>query len=465
MERSDGTRAVRPAEGFCSTPEMDAVFAPEAHVRRLLTFEAALARAEARAGLIPVPAAEAIAAACRVELFDVASLYRDAALAGTLAIPLVRVLTARIEGGAGRYVHWGATSQDAIDTALVLQMRDGLGLLLVDLLALADRCASLAERHRDTPMVGRTLLQQAVPITFGLKAARWLGLVTRQIRRLREVRERELAVQFGGAAGTLASLGDRGLRVTELLAAELGVAVPETPWHTERDRIAEVATSLGVLAGSMEKIATDILLLRQTEVGELTEEAIPGKGGSSAMPHKRNPVDATLAVASARLAIGGVPVIIGAMAQEHERAAGGWQAEWEALPALFRHTAGAVARVRDASDGIVVNVDRARANLDLTGGLIMAESLATALAAQLDRTDAYHLVQSLTTRAAAEGADLRSLALVDERVRSVLSPEAIERAVDPLAYLGSTGAFIDRAMAAHREIVARASSGERSTTP
>jgi 3-carboxy-cis,cis-muconate cycloisomerase len=448
----DGVRDVTPADGFFATQEMTAAFSPETHVRTLLAFEAALARAEARAGVIPTAAAETIATACRVELFDVASLYQEAALAGTLVIPLVRALTERVEGEAKRYVHWGATSQDAIDTALVLQMRKGLDLLLADLLALAGRCASLAEQHRGTPMVGRTLLQQALPITFGLKAARWLGLVTRQIRRLREVRERDLVVQFGGAAGTLASLGDNGLRVTELLAEELGLAVPDLPWHAERDRIGEIAAALGVLAGGMEKIATDVLLLRQTEIGELTEEAVPGKGGSSAMPHKRNPVDATMAVASARLAIGAVPVILGGLAQEHERAAGGWQAEWEALPDLFRHTSGAVARVRGSLNGIDVNAARMRANLDLTGGAIMAEALTTALAAHLGRTDAYQLVQTLTQRAAVASTDLRSMVLADEQVRSVLSVEAIDRAFDPLAYLGSSDAFIDRALAAYQEI-------------
>jgi 3-carboxy-cis,cis-muconate cycloisomerase len=439
-----------PAERFFATPGMTAAFSPQSHVRRMLLFEAALARAEARASIIPDAAAEAIAAACRVELYDVAALYQDAALAGTLAIPLVRALTDRVEDEAKRFVHWGATSQDAIDTALVLQMRDGLDLLLADLHPIATRCASLAERHRRTPMAGRTLLQQALPITFGLKAARWLGLVTRQIHRLREVREQAMVVQFGGAAGTLASLGDRGLDVAELVGEELGLAVPDLPWHAERDRIAEVASALGVLAGGMAKIAADVLLLRQTEVGEVTEEEVPGKGGSSAMPHKHNPVDATMAVAAARLAIGAVPVVLGAMAQEHERAAGGWQAEWEALPALFRHTAGAVARVRETIGGIVVNPERMRANLDLTGGLVMAESLTTALAANLGRSASYELVQLLTKRAAAVGTDLRSIALADEQVRSVLSRDAIDRAFDPLTYLGSADAFIDRALVAYR---------------
>src|SRR5579885_1906814 len=326
------------AEALFSTPSMSAAFSPEAHIRKMLAFEAALAQAEARAGIIPAEAALSIAACCKVELFDVAALYREAATAGTTAIPLVRMLTAQVEGEASRYVHWGATSQDAIDTALMLQMREGLDLLVTDLLSIGTACATLAEQHRHTIMAGRTLLQQALPITFGLKAARWLALVTRQVQVLREHRPRTLAVQLGGAAGTLASLGEQGVQVVALLAEELDLPAPELPWHTERDRIAEIASTLGVVAGAMAKIAGDVALLAQTEVGEATEASAPGKGSSSAMPQKRNPVDATSAMAAARLAVGVVPVILSAMVQEHERAVGGWQAEWAAIPDLFCFT-------------------------------------------------------------------------------------------------------------------------------
>src|SRR5581483_7957223 len=358
-----------PVAALFSTPAMSAAFSPEAHVHQMLVFEAALAQAEARAGIIPSEAALSIAASCRVELFDVAALYREATTAGTPAIPLVRMLTAQVEGeaakyfdsallseascessvgarNASKYVHWGATSQDAVDTALMLQMREGLDLLITDLLSICATCAALAEQHRRTIMIGRTLLQQALPITFGLKAARWLALLMRQVQALREQRAGTLAVQLGGAAGTLASLGEKGLQVVELLAEELALPQPELPWHTERDRIAEIASTLGIVAGALAKIAGDLVLLAQTEVGEVTEASAPGKGGSSAMPQKRNPVDATGAIAAARLAIGVVPVILSAMTQEHERAAGGWQAEWAAIPDLFRFTAHAVERVR-----------------------------------------------------------------------------------------------------------------------
>jgi 3-carboxy-cis,cis-muconate cycloisomerase len=440
-----------PIDLLFSTPEMSAAFSSEAHVRGMLAFEAALARAEARAGIIPQEAAAVIVANCREELFDVAALYREAAVAGTPAIPVVRMLTERVEGDAKKFVHWGTTSQDAIDTALMLQMRDGLDLLVGGLLGVCAACAALAEQHRQTLMVGRTLLQQALPITFGLKAARWLALVVRQVDALRERRNRTLAVQLGGAAGTLASLGGNGLLVVELLAEELGLPVPDLPWHTERDRVAEIAATLGVVAGAMAKIAGDVALLAQTEVGEATEGAAPGKGGSSAMPQKHNPVDATGAIASARLAVAVVPLILSAMAQEHERAVGGWQAEWAAVPDLFRFTASTVERARGAVGGLQVDPARMRENLDLTGGLIMAESLTMALAPHVGRSEAHRIVQATCDHAVKAGVHLRQAALEGAQVLAILSSEEIDRALDPSGYLGSTDAFIDRALASFRE--------------
>lgn len=440
------------AEALFSTPSMSAAFSPEAHIRKMLAFEAALAQAEARTGIIPAEAALSIAACCKVELFDVAALYREAATAGTTAIPLVRMLTAQVEGEAARYVHWGATSQDAIDTALMLQMCEGLDLLVTDLLSIGTACATLAEQHRHTIMAGRTLLQQALPITFGLKAARWLALVTRQVQALREHRPRTLAVQLGGAAGTLASLGEQGVQVVALLAEELDLPAPELPWHTERDRIAEIASTLGVVAGAMAKIAGDVALLAQTEVGEATEASAPGKGSSSAMPQKRNPVDATSAMAAARLAVGVVPVILSAMVQEHERAVGGWQAEWAALPDLFCFTAHAVSRVRDAVAGLQIDSARMRANLDLTHGLVMAEALTMALSSHVGRPAAYRIVQALCQQATTSGIHLRQAAMQDAQVCASLSPEEIEHALDPGRYLGSTNIFIDRALEAYHKV-------------
>ncbi len=428
---------------------MPAIFAPGAHVQQMLNFEAALARAEARAGVISSEAAEAIASHCRVELFDVPALCQEAALAGTPAIPLVRMLTGLVDPDARRFVHWGATSQDAIDTALVLQMREGLDLLAGELEAICLLCARLADQHRHTLMVGRTLMQQALPITFGLKAARWLGLLARQARALRAHRQHTLAVQLGGAAGTLASLGERGPQVAQLLGEELHLPVPELPWHTERDRVAEIAATLGIVAGAVAKIAGDIILLTQSEVGEVSEASAPGKGGSSAMPNKHNPVDAIQAVASARLALGCVPLLFAALPQEHERAAGGWQAEWIALPDLFIHTARAVTRIRSALQGLQIDPERMRANLALTRGLIMAEALSMALAVHLGKSEAHRLVEKLSKQVGQGGGDLLQAARADSQVSALLTPDELARTLDPARYLGSTDSFIDRALAAY----------------
>jgi 3-carboxy-cis,cis-muconate cycloisomerase len=302
-------------------------------------------------------------------------------------------------------------------------------------------------------MAGRTLLQQALPIVFGLKAARWLALATRQAHALRACRAQSIALQFGGAAGTLAALGDAGMPAAAALAEGLGLPLPDLPWHAERDRVATIAAALGVAAGAMAKIARDLVLLAQTEVGEVSEALASGKGGSSAMPHKHNPVDATMALAAARLAIGYVPVVLSAMDQEHERAAGGWQSEWAAIPALFCTTAGAAARVRAALEGLHVDAGRMRANLDSGNGLPMAESLALALAPQLGRPEAQKLVGALSTRAAAEGITLHQAAAADPRVANILAPAALDHALDPAAYLGSASALIDRALAGYSALI------------
>ena len=428
-----------------STDEMAEIFSLESHVRGMLVFEAALARAEARAGIIPQEAANIITNSCRENVFDVAALYREAEASGTPVIPLVRMLTAQIDDDAKKYVHWGATSQDAIDTSLMLQMREGIDLLASRLLDVCEVCEKLAEQYRKTLMAGRTMMQQAVPITFGLKAARWLAMAVRQVYVLQEHRERSLAVQLGGAAGTLASLGDKGIQVQDFLADELGLPVPDLPWHSERDRIAEIAGTLGVIAGAMSKVASDVAHLAQTEIGEASEGPMPGKGGSSAMPQKHNPVDAAFAIASARLAIGEVSVILSAMTQEHERAVGGWQAEWVAIPNLFRYTSGAVEHVVGMISDLRVDPEHMSANVELTQGLIMAESLTMTLAPYVGRPEAQRIVTTLCERAVRLGVHLREVVLEEETVLNILSVEEIDRAFDPGAYLGSTNVFIDHA--------------------
>jgi len=432
--------------------EGERIFGTATHVGQILRFEAALARAEATAGIIPRDAASAIVEACRVELFDLAALERDALHAGTLAIPLVQQLIAHASVAARPYVHWGATSQDAIDTALVLQMREGLDVLVGDLVGAGDALAALTEAHRLSVMPGRTLLQQAVPITFGLKTARWLGAVSRQIAALRAVRHDALVLQFGGAAGTLAALGNQGQQVAELLAAELALPMPDLPWHAERDRPARVVAALGVTAGVIAKIARDLVLMAQTEVAEVAEGAASGKGTSSAMPQKRNPVDATNAIAASQLAIGTVPVVLSAMAQEHERGAGGWQTEWTAIPDAFRHTMRAAVHLRCALVSLDVRADRMRVNLEEASGALMAESLSTALAAHVGRPEAMRLTAHVVEQAFRARMTLREAVSRDTRVSALLQGWELDRALDPAAYLGSTNALIDRGLRSWREV-------------
>jgi 3-carboxy-cis,cis-muconate cycloisomerase len=376
----------------------------------------------------------------------------EALSAGTSAIPLVRQLTDSVGGEARKYVHWGATSQDVVDTALMLQMRDGLNLLIAGVETICSACAGLAERHRHTLMAGRTLLQQALPITFGLKAARWLALFSRQLCALREQRQQALAVQFGGAVGTLAALGEHGLYVAQLLAEELELPSADLPWHAERDRIGTIASTPGVLAGSLGKVAGDLILLAQTEVGEVREASRSGKGGSSTMPQKQNSVDAVRARSAAHLALGVVPVILSAMIQEQERAAGAWQAEWTALPQLFCHTASVVEGVQQAIAGLQIDEAQMRANLDMIGGTLMAEALTMALAPHLGRAAAHYLVTTLCTQAVPSGQHLRELALVTQEVRTHLSASDIAYTFDPANYLGSSESLIERALAFYRTI-------------
>lgn len=327
----------------------------------LLRFEAALASAQARAGLIPADAATAIRAACQPARFDVAAIGRDAVSSATPVVPLVEALRRAVGKDAAEFVHRGATSQDAVDTAMMLVARAGLDVLIDELSDVASRCAALAQRHRDTPMSGRTLLVQARPITFGLKAATWLAGIIDARERLADIRGRRLAAQLGGAVGTLDAFGPSGARVVADVARELGLAVPEPlPWHSDRGRIAELGAALAMAAGSAAKIALDVILLSQTEVGEVAEAA-PGR--SSAMPDKRNPAHAVMARAAFAGTVAQAGLLTAAMAGEHERSAGAWQSEWHALSEAFRLAAGTVARTREALTDLAVNDDRMRANL------------------------------------------------------------------------------------------------------
>ncbi len=429
------------------------------YVRRMLDVEAALARAEASANVIPVGAARAISEAVSTlhadeltELVDAVAL--GTAKAGTPVIPLVKLLTARVDAEGQPFVHWGATTQDVMDTALVLQVRDVIGVFGDGLTSLGSALAGLAAAHRDTPMVARTVMQHALPTTFGLKVAGWLTAVLRHQGRLGEMAPRVLALQFGGAAGTLASLGDKGAAVSENLARELGLMLPATPWHVARDRIGEVAAFCGLLCGTLGKIGRDVTLMMQTDVQEAFEPSAVGRGGSSTMPHKRNPVLAAVMTGAGIAAPGLVATILAAQMHEHERAAGPAHAEWRTLPELLGITSGALKAAITLAEGLEVKPERMRANLDATSGLIMAEAVMMALGAKMGRLQAHHIVEHACQRAIADNRHLRDVLWEDDQITPHLAAAELVALFEPEAYLGSAGRFVDAALLAHKQLPA-----------
>ncbi|SDQ00524.1 3-carboxy-cis,cis-muconate cycloisomerase [Ectopseudomonas guguanensis] len=441
-------------DAYFTAPAMRAIFCDAGRVQGMLDFEAALARAEARVGLIPAEAVSPIEAACKAELYDYPALAQAIATAGNSAIPLVKALGKRIaatDPEAERYVHLGATSQDAMDSGLVLQLRAAIGLLQSDLAKLADALAAQAERHIDTPLAGRTWLQQATPVTLGMKLAGVLGAVTRHRQRLSELKPRLLSLQFGGASGSLAALGDAGWSVSGALAQELELTLPEQPWHTQRDRLVEFASLLGMIAGSLGKLGRDLSLLMQTEAGEVFEPSAPGKGGSSTMPHKRNPVSAAVLIGAATRAPGLVATMLAAMPQEHERSLGLWHAEWETLPELCCLVSGALQQALVVVPGLEVDVARMRANLELTQGLVLAEAVSIALAQKIGRDAAHHLIEQCCKQAVREGAHLRTVLGANAEVSAQLSADELDRLLDAAHYLGQARRWVERAVAEHTQ--------------
>jgi 3-carboxy-cis,cis-muconate cycloisomerase len=429
-----------------------AIFVPEelreavsdrAWLQGMLDAERALAAAGAAVGLVPKDAAARIGDVCRAELYDPAGLAHDGRLVGNPAEPLLRELRSAAGEEAADYVHLGATSQDIVDTAAMLVSRRAVVLVLAELDRLAGGCATLARAHRSTPMAARTLLQQAVPTTFGLKAAGWLVCALEVRERLVAVRDDRLAAQLGGAAGTLAALGDEASEVVRLYAQELGLAEPILPWHSNRQRIAELGAALGGVAGAGEKVGRDIVLLAQTEVGEVAEAS---GGRSSTMPQKRNPIRSTLAVACARLAHAHAGVLLGEPAHEHERAVGGWHAEWEALSGALAFAGGAAAAAADAVTGLEVDVERMRANLDATGGLVLAERISFALTSRLGRSQAHDVVAE-----AAGAASFRHALLADPR--AALGEEELDVLLDPTGYVGAAEVLVDRALGQYERVL------------
>jgi 3-carboxy-cis,cis-muconate cycloisomerase len=437
-----------------ANPSVRAVFEDRATLQATLDFEAALARAQAKCGLVPNDAAETIAACCKAELYDLASVSQGAQRAGTLAIPVVKLLGEEIrrrDPAAASYVHLGATSQDVLDTGLVLQLRAAVALLLAGAAVLAGHLRALAELHAATPMLGRTLLQPATPITFGLKAAGWLGSVARGAARLRSAAKGALLLQYGGAAGTLAVLGTRGVEVSVALGAELGLTVPDAPWHGHRDRLAELASAAVMLTLSLGKMARDLSLLAQFEVGEVAEPGGAGRGGSSTMPHKRNPIASVTALAAATRAPALLAAIMAAMVGEHERAAGGWQSEAWAHAEIMLNLSGAFDAMNEAMGGLVVDAAAMRGNIERLKGLGFAERLATALAPTLGRATAHHRAEALSAEVVRSSRHLRDVAAEDPDVIALLDPAALDALFDPAAYLGCAADFIARMLQSSAE--------------
>lgn len=432
---------------------MREVFSDRGRVQGMLDFEAALARAEASIGAIPAEVVNDIVAACDASLYDFDALAVAIGNAGNSAIPLVKALGRQIatrNEKAERYVHMGATSQDAMDSGLVVQLRSAITLLDKDLENLADALAQQAQRHAGVPMPGRTWLQQATPITLGAKIAGWLGAITRHRQRLKELTPRLLCLQFGGASGSLAALGEMAFPIAEALARELKLNLPDQPWHTQRDRLVEFASWLGLVAGGLGKIGRDISLMMQTEAGEVFEPAAASKGGSSTMPHKRNPVGAAVMIGAATRAPGLVATMFSAMPQEHERSLGLWHAEWETLPELCCLVSGSLQQALAVIPGLEVDAGRMRQNLDLTHGLVLAEAVSIALAQRIGRDAAHHLIEQCCRRAVEQGRHLREVLGDEPEVTAQLSAQALDNLLNPAQYLGQSKRWVKRAVAEHQ---------------
>ncbi len=433
---------------------LEQILSDESRVKGMLEFEAALAGAEARAGVIPEGCARKIAERCHAGQFDLSLITKEAARAGNIAIPLIKMLTeavARQDKDAARFVHWGATSQDAIDTGFILQLREALTLLEHDLARMSETLAALAAEHRATLVVARTWMQQALPTTFGFIAAGWLDAVLRHRQRLEEIRPRVLTLQFGGAVGTLAALSGNGPAIAKVLAEELHLTLPAMPWHAQRDRMAEVGSYLGLVTGSLGKIARDVSLHMQTEVAEVFEPTGEGRGGSSTMPHKRNPVTCAVVLEASTRVPGLVSAMLSAMPQEQQRGLGGWHAEWETLPTILRLTGGALHHLADMLPHLEIDSARMHGNLDATKGLIFAEAVSMALADRMGKMPAHLLIEAACKKARAENRHLKDTLREEPGLHGHLTPADLESLFDARNYLGSAREFVESTLARARE--------------
>jgi 3-carboxy-cis,cis-muconate cycloisomerase len=443
-ESAEAFMPVRLIDSLATTVPLSDLFSDQSILQAMLDFEVALARAQSHSKIIPKSAAAAIAAVAKAELFDAAVLSGATLRAGTPVIPFVKALTERVRGidsKAGGFVHWGATSQDVADTALVLLLKRAQLIFDADLTRLERGLKRLATKHGATVMLGRTLMQPAPPTTFGLKAAGWLNAISRSHQRLNNAFATTLIVQFGGASGTLASLGGRGLAVGRALADELGLGLPDAPWHTHRDRLAELMCACGILTGSLGKMARDISLLMQGEVGEAAEPSEPGRGGSSTMPHKRNPTGCSLTLAQAVRVPGLVAGFLSAMVQEHERALGGWQSEWPTVSGIIQASGLAAASMAEVAEGLTVHPARMRTNIEATKGVIFAERAMILLGDKLGRDVAHKLLEEATRKSIGEGRSLPSILAGMPEVTEHLDSAMIRELDVPEQYLGVADEF------------------------
>src|SRR5215470_11874821 len=434
---------------FCdifSAEPMRRIFADENRIQKYLDVEAALARAQTRLGIIPQQACDEILRHCSIAEYDFAKLKTQTERIGYPVLPVVQQLVALCRDGLGEWCHWGATTQDITDSATIMQIREALTLLEREIDGIADALAGMARKYRDTPMAGRSNLQQAVPITFGYKMATMLAAFERQKQRLAELRARVLVFEFGGAAGTLSSLGKDGLKVQVELAKELELAQPEIAWHTVRDRIAEVGCFLGLVTGLCGKIALDVKLMMQTEVEEVYEPFHEGRGSSSTMPQKRNPISSVYITALTSVVRQHVAALLDAMVEDHERATGPWEIEWIVLPEIFSLSAGALAQTRFLLEGLQVDAKKMRANLDITRGLIVSEAVMMGVAPHLGRQRAHDLIYDICRQVIATGRPLLDLLADDKEISAHLDRAALAKLCDPANYLGQAGEMVDRVL-------------------
>jgi len=430
-----------------TTPAMREVFSDERRTAYYLEIEVALARAQSRLGIIPEKAAHEIERQCRIENIDLARLKQQTERIGYPILGVVQQIIGLCADGLGEWCHWGATTQDITDTAAIMQIRAALELVEKDMEAIAAALADLSRRYRDTPMAGRSNLQQAVPLTFGFKTAALLGAMQRHRERLAQLRPRVLVGEFGGAVGTLASLGADGLKVQAAMMEELGLGQPDIAWHTVRDRIGEVACFLGLLTGTLGKISMDVKLLMQTEVAEVYEPFHEARGSSSTMPQKRNPISCLYIHSTVALVRQHVAALLEAAVADHERSTGPWEIEWISLPEIFLLSSGALAQTKLLVSGLEVDADRMRANLDLTRGMIVSEAVMMGLGPHLGRQRAHDLVYDICRKVSATGVPLVELLAQNAEISKHLTRAELDKMCDPAGYLGLAGEMVDKVLA------------------